>query len=88
MVWRTVETQVVRVRCAAPEPLNSTRSDSANGVCNFVIGDVPGPLRRARDRDGLVLGTRGSLPDRPDGRVWLFCPRCKSWNILELVTNE
>lgn len=80
-MWRATSAEIVRVKCNAPEPANSTRAaSSSNGTCNQPLGDVPGPLRR--------VGTRGGrLPERPDGRVWLQCTRCQSWNVLEVIED-
>lgn len=75
MAWTPVDTNIVRVKCSAPEAANSRRPESADGRCNYVIGDLPGPLR--------AIGTRGSIPDRPDGRIWIHCTRCRTWNVFE-----
>lgn len=63
----------MRVRCHASAP----RASSPNGLCNNVLGDVPGPLS--------YVGTIARRPEKPDGRVWIQCGRadCKTWNIFE-----
>lgn len=54
---------------------------AAGGVCDHVIGDVPGPLR--------FVATSARRPDKPDGRVWLQCAliSCRTWNVFEHTSD-
>lgn len=67
------EYAVVRVRCEAPAP-ESVRAVSEDGKCNYVLGDVPGPVR--------FVGCSATAPSKPGSLIWLKCPRkdCRTWN--------
>lgn len=72
----TREIPIVELFCRAAAP-NDVRNSTRNGECHHTLGFHRFPLR--------YVGTCARKPDRPDGRVWIICPRrdCRTWNVFE-----
>lgn len=72
---------VVEVFCRATAP-NGAPYSNGKGECHHSLG-----YQRAGQR---YVGTAARKPDKPDGRVWIMCPRkdCRTWNVFEAAADE
>ena len=69
---------VSRLHCHASAQDPKVLRSNPDAKCAMLLGYATTPVR--------FSGVAAELPAHPDGRHWVRCSRCKTWNIFEAVT--
>ncbi|MDQ2667398.1 MAG: hypothetical protein M3Z05_15475 [Gemmatimonadota bacterium] len=67
----------LRLTCHGTHPNPFTRRHGVGARCHRFLGYVPGVRR--------FVTVAAIAPSEPDGMVWVRCPKCRTWNVFELV---
>jgi hypothetical protein len=70
---------VSRLHCHASSPDPKVLVYNPDAKCASPIGHSFAPVR--------FVETAGRAPEQPDGRTWVRCSRCKTWNVFEAVSE-